>query len=216
MKTTLTVCFFALCLTTAGSARAQPTVFAGPQLTWAEYSIAGEKQKVENKTGFAAGVSLKSLIEGPVYFAPQLSFTQKGYKVAFDRPAYPPDSGAKNNNVTVRALELAPLIQIDLSKGPSHGFFRFGPAFDVALNGKETFDSLNNKRISRNMLFDFAAYSFVTISGNLQLGYQHRNGLVVFAYYHHGLSSLNNADNGPSIYHRIAGVSVGWRLGRKR
>lgn len=198
------------------SAYSQLTVFAGPQLRWAKYAIRGADQKTESKMGFMAGVGLKTQVEGPVYFAPQLYYSQKGYKVTFDRPAFPPDSAAKNNDVTVHAIELAPLIQVNFSHGASYGFFRVGPAFDVAVSGTEAFDSTGNKRISRNMKFDFGNYSIVTINGNVQLGYQHQSGLVVVAQYSHGMTSLNNADYGPTIFHRLLGISVGWKFGQKR
>jgi hypothetical protein len=195
---------------------AQLTVFGGPQISSANYTIREVDQPTKYKTGFMAGVGLRSLIEGPAYFAPSLYYSKKGYEVTFNQRATPPDSNAKNNNTSIHTIELAPLVQINLSKSPSYLFVRLGPAVDFALSGTEAFDSSNNKRISRNMAFDFAVYSYVTISGIVQLGYQHKSGLTVFAHYGLGLSSLNNNDGGPGIRHRIAGISAGWRLGKKR
>src|ERR671913_1785284 len=91
--------------------KAQLAVFAGPQITSAKYTIRSAKQATEFKQGFIAGMGLKTLMEGPVYFSPMLSFTKKGYKVSFDRPAFPPDSGALNNNTSIYTLEVAPLVQ---------------------------------------------------------------------------------------------------------
>jgi hypothetical protein len=216
MKTTLRTTAFLLCLLNLSSLRAQLTVFAGPQVTTAKYRIQDVSQKTEHKQGFAAGIGLKSLIEGPVYFSPLLFYTQKGYKVKFNRPAAPPDSGAVNNNATLHAVELAPLIQINFSKGASYPFLRIGPSFDINLSGTETFDSSNGKRKTRDMPFSFGDYGFVTVALNGQVGFQHKNGLSLFAYYNYGVSSLNNADNGPAIFHRVAGVAAGWRFGRKR
>ena len=195
---------------------AQLTLFGGPQTSTAKYIIRGADQTVDSKTGFNAGVSFKTLFEGPVYFSPLLYYNQKGYKVTFNRPAFPPDSNAKNNDVTVHSIELAPLLQINFSKGVSYGFFRFGPSADFAINGSETFDSLNNKRVSRDMVFSFSDYSYVTLSANAQLGFQHKSGFVIFVHYQHGLTNLNNADYGPTIFHRVAGVSVGYKFGKKR
>ncbi|HVF96283.1 MAG TPA: hypothetical protein VM871_03130, partial [Flavisolibacter sp.] len=91
MKTTLRTTAFLLCLLNLSSLRAQLTVFAGPQVTTAKYRIQDVSQETEHKQGFAAGIGLQSLIEGPVYFSPLLFYTQKGYKVKFNRPAAPPD-----------------------------------------------------------------------------------------------------------------------------
>jgi len=196
-------------------ADAQLSIYAGPQLTSAKYFIRDVKQATESKTGFMAGVGLKSFLEGPVYFSPMLYFSRKGYKVTFDRPAFPPDSGAVNNDVTVNTIELAPLVQINFSKKSSYLFLRVGPSFDFNISGHEEFDSLSGKHISRDMKFSFGDYSYATVSVNAQLGFQHRSGFVLFAHYGYGLGSLNNADYGPRIYHRVAGISLGWKLGKK-
>jgi hypothetical protein len=216
MKVCSRVSLFTLSFLFITTVNAQLTVFGGPQISSANYTIAEVTQPTKAKTGFMAGLGLKTLIEGPAYFAPLLYYSKKGYEVTFNRTATPPDTNAKNNNVSIHTIELAPLIQINLSKKPSYLFVRVGPAVDFALSGKESFDSTNNKRVSRNMAFDFAVYSYVTTSGVFQLGYQHTSGFTVFAHYALGLSSLNNNDGGPAIRHRIAGVCAGWRLGKKR
>ena len=195
---------------------AQLTVFAGPQISTAKYQIGGVDQSTESKTGFNAGVSFKTLLEGPVYFSPAFYYSQKGYKVTFNKAAFPPYSAAKNNNTTIHTIEVAPLAQINFSKGSSYAFVRFGPSADFAISGREAFDSSNNKRISRDMVFSFGDYSYVTLSANIQLGFQHKSGLVIFAQYQHGLTNLNNADYGPTIFHRVAGVSIGYKFGKKR
>lgn len=197
-------------------AQAQLTVFAGPQTSSVDYSIRGAIQSSTGKTGFSAGVGLKTLFEGPLYFSPLLSYSQKGYAVTFDRPASPPDSTAKNNNVNLHVIELAPLLQLNFSKKASYAFFRFGPSAGFAISGKETFLSSTNKTVSRDMVFSFTDYSSVTLSGNVQLGFQHKSGFTIFAHYQQALTNLNNADDGPSIFYRVAGVSVGYKFGKKR
>jgi hypothetical protein len=196
----------------SGSAKAQLTVFAGPQMSSAKYSLSEVKQETEYKTGFMAGVGLKTVIEGPAYFTPLMYYSKKGYKVTFNRPGFPPDSAAKNNNTSINTIELAPLIQINLSKSANYFFLRFGPSFDINISGHEGYDSTNNKRVERAMPFGFGEYGYVTAAANIQLGYQLKTGISIFAHYAHGIGNLNNADNGPVILHRIAGISVGWRL----
>lgn len=200
------------CLLTVAETEAQLTVFGGPQMTSARYSIRGFEQQTKYKTGFMGGVGFHTSIEGPVYFSPMLFFSRKGYKVTFDRPAFPPDSGAVNNNASINTIELAPLIQINFSKKASYGFLRLGPSFDFNLSGKEAFDSTNGKHISRDMKFSFGDYSHATISMNAQTGFQLRSGFTAFLFVNFGVSSFNNADFGPKIFHRVGGVAVGWRL----
>lgn len=192
--------------------KAQVSLFAGPQLTTAKYEINNGKQETDFKTGFMAGIRLTTQVEGPVYFSPALYYSQKGYKVDFNRAANPPDPEAKNNNTTINTICFAPLLQFNLAKAKSNLFFRFGPAFDVALSGTEAFDSTGNKRVERSMLFGSTAYSPVTAFANVHFGFEHKSGFSIFAHYEHGLSNLNNADYGPTILHRVVGLSLGWRL----
>ena len=205
-----------LCLFRANEANAQLTIFGGPQMTSASYAIQEVKQETKYKVGFMGGVGLKTIIEGNFYFSPMVFFSRKGYKVSFDRPNFPPDSGAVNNNTSINTIELAPLVQVNFSKKESYGFLRFGPSFDFNLSGNETFDSTNNKRISRDLVFDFGTYSHATISMNLQTGFQLQSGLTAFIFANFGVSSFNNADFGPKIFHRVGGIALGWQLGRKR
>lgn len=205
--------FFLMLLVSSWSvSNAQLRIFAGPQLTTAKYTIRNTKQDTEHKQGFMAGIGLTNQVEGPLYFAPSLYFSQKGYKVTYNQPSEPPHEDARNNDVTVRSIALTPLLQLNLSKAESHLFFRFGPGFEIGLSGNENFDSAGIKTINRSVTFSSLAYSPATAFFNVQLGYELRNGLSLLAHYEHGLSSLNNRDRGPMILQRIVGLQVGWRF----
>ncbi|HEU4901133.1 MAG TPA: outer membrane beta-barrel protein [Flavisolibacter sp.] len=208
--------FFSLALFFLGQrSQAQVSLFAGPQMATAKYHIRNAKQDWSFKQGFMGGIRLTTQVEGPLYFAPSLYYSQKGYKVTFNRAAFPPDTAAKNNNTSINTIALAPLLQFDLSKDKSHFFVRFGPGIDVAISGKEKFDSSTGKSIDRSMTFGSIGYSPATAFAAFQLGFEARNGLSVFANYEHGLSNFNNADFGPMILHRVLGLSVGWKLGKR-
>jgi len=194
------------------SSQAQFRIFAGPQMSSANFSIRNAKQSTEFKQGFMAGIGLTNAVEGPLYFSPSLYFSQKGYKVSFDRPVFPPDSAARNNNTTINALCFAPLLQLNFSKGKSHLFVRFGPAIDFALSGKEIFDTAAGKQVNRSMEFSSVGYSPATAYANVHLGFEHKSGFSIFANYEHGLSNLNNADLGPMILHRVVGLALGWKF----
>lgn len=202
--------FLLLCLQI--STLSQVRVFAGPQMTTAAYSIRNVDQPTEWKGGFMAGIGLTNQVEGPLYFSPSLYFSRKGYKVTFNSPSVPPASAAKNNNTAINSIALAPLLQFNLSKKKNHIFFRFGPAIEVAISGKEIFDTAANKTVNRSMLFDPTAYSRTTFFATAHLGFEHQSGVGIFAYYEHGLSSLNNADLGPTILNRVVGVSLQWKF----
>ena len=100
---------------------------------------------------------------------------------------------------------------------PSHFFIKGGPAIDFAISGKEKFDTTAGAPpVDRKMTFGFGDYGQVTAQGIAILGYEMKNGLFGFVHYAHGLGSMNNADGGPQIKHRIFGLSVGYYLHRNK
>jgi hypothetical protein len=210
------ILLFLPCFLIAKAQRADIVVFAGPQVTTASYKIRDIKQPTGIKLGGMAGAALKVSFENQLYFFPAVYYSLKGYRVEFNQFAYPPTEIAENNSTRVHTLEIAPLFQVDFSKGPSHTFVRFGPSIDYAFLGREKFDTLGGDgKWKRKMPFSFGAYGRVTSSANLHVGYESVKGYQLFLHYAHGLGSMNNADLGPKIRHRIIGVSAGYTIHRK-
>lgn len=186
-------------------------LFAGPQLTSVSYKVLDEKQKSSFKPGFMAGVGLKVPFENQLYFAPTVFYSLKGFKVNLTAPAFPPDTLAINNDVTVHSLELGFLLHLELSKSANHFFLRGGPSLDFALIGREKFDRSTGSSVNRKMKFGFGDYGRYLASGIAQFGYETPN-FYVMAQYHGTLGSISNADDGPTIKHRIVGLSAGFFL----
>jgi len=198
-------------------AQVQFAYFAGVQATSALYKVNEVKQPTQFKPGFMAGMAVKAEFDNQLYFFPAVFYNLKGYKVTLNNPAFPPTEYAINNDVTVHTIEFAPSLHYDFNMRPAHFFVRFGPSFDVAIAGREKFDTSGTSgkigRVERPMNFAFTEYGRVTTQANLHFGYETGKGLMVYAYYQHGFGSLNNHDGGPKIFHRIVGVSFGWLLG---
>ena len=188
-------------------------VFAGPQLTSARYLIMNAKQPVQEKFGFMAGGAAKVDFESNFYFFPAIYYSLRGYKVSLNKPSYPPSELAKNNNTTIHTIQIAPLFNVDLSKNSSNIFVRFGPSINITLSGKEKFDTAGNVgTVERSLKFAVTDYGRITASANVQLGYQTKEGLMIFLHYEYGLGSMSNADGGPIILHRVFGIAGGWFL----
>jgi len=183
--------------------------FAGAQRTTAHYSIADEKQKTSEKYGAHAGFLIKIPFEKQLYFAPSLYYTQKGFSVNLTKPSFPPGEDAISNDIRVHAIEVAPLFQFDLSPNPSHFFIRLGPALDFIFSGTEKIGLKNGSIEEKNMKFSFGDYGRITSSANIQVGYETASGYQLWGFYNHGLGSMNNADEGPKIRHRLFGISLG-------
>jgi hypothetical protein len=206
-------------LATLAAAAQRPAVafYAGPQATAANYTIRNVKQPTTFKLGAMAGVSMKVPFENRLFFFPSFYYSLKGYDVDFNLFAFPPTELAKNNSTRIHTVEIAPLFQFDLTRNNSHPFVRFGPAIDVALSGKERFDTtIGAPPVRRAMIFSFGDYGRFTASANIHLGYESQKGWMLFAHYAHGMGSMNNADGGPKIRHRIAGISGGWIIPPKK
>jgi hypothetical protein len=218
MNSRLFIILVAVFLSLKSNSQVQFAFFAGGQATSARYKVKDIKQPSEFKFGCMGGVAAKVEFDNQLYFFPSIFYNLKGYKVTLNIPAFPPTEFAKNNNVTVHTVEIAPLFHFDFNRKPAHLFVRFGPSVDVAINGREKFDtvSLSGERasIERPLVFDFAEYGRFTAQANLHFGYETGKGLMAFAFYQRGFGSMNNADGGPKIFHRVVGISVGWLFGR--
>ncbi len=213
----LSLAFFALLLTLGATAQNQIAIFAGPQATTALYKVEEVKQKTSMKYGFQVGGNMKIPFENLLFFSPTVLYSMKGYKVNFTRYAFPPDVDAKDNDVILHTFEIAPLLQVDFSKDPAHFFIKFGPSLDVQLFGKESFHLMSTgAAVHRNIKLGFGDYGYVSMNAIAQFGYETSTGFSLFAQYNFGIGSISNADYGPKIYHRVAGISVGKYLNRKK
>lgn len=211
----LFICLLLSC--SALFAQVRVGLFAGPQFTSARYTVKDTKQPTDSKMGPMAGALLKVPFDNQLYFSPAVYYSLKGYSVTLQQSVFPPSAKALNNSTRIHTVEFAPLLQFDFSTKPSHFFIKGGPAADFALMGKEKFDTTTlGKSVERDMVFSFADYGRITASLNLHLGYEWANGFFVFAHYAHGVGSLNNADGGPKINHRVGGISLGYFLPAKR
>ncbi|HYH16729.1 MAG TPA: porin family protein [Flavisolibacter sp.] len=190
-------------------------VFGGIQSTTAGYKVRDKKQSTSSKTGGQLGMTLKIPFDNQLFFSPIVAYSLKGFTVQLTDSATIPGKDVLHNDVTVHAIDIAPLLQLDFSKNPSHLFVRFGPAIDVAFKGKERLTYKNGKTADQDMKFGSTYYGFITSSAIVHLGYETKGGFFVFGHYNHGLGSMNNNDFGPKIHHRIVGLSLGTYFGRR-
>jgi hypothetical protein len=66
------------------------------------------------------------------------------------------------------------------------------------------------------MGYGFTQYGHYSANLLIQLGFETKDGLLFFGQYSLGLSNLNNADGGPSIRHRVLGLSIGKYFNHKK
>ncbi len=205
----------ALLITITASSQVQFNVFGGPQITTANYKINGVKQPTKMKYGFNLGVGAKVAFEDKLFFAPAAFYSMKGYKVNFNQFSFPPDATATDNSTTIHTFEIAGLLQYDFSHASDHFFIKGGPSLDFQLFGHEKFNTMTGASVDRAMKFSYGDYGHFSASMLVQLGYETGNGLMIYGQYTYGMSSINNADGGPMIRHRVYGIAVGKYLHKK-
>ena len=196
-------------------AQVEVVIFGGPQISTAKYTVNGKKQSTTNKYAIQFGTNLKIPFDNKLYFSPAIFYSLKGYKVKLNQPSILPDELAIDNNTTIHTFELAALLQYDFSTRPKHFFVKFGPSLDFQLSGKEKFNRSNNTQADQKMVFNFEKYGRYGANMLLQLGYETSKGFLISGQYTHGIGSINNADFGPRIWHRVFGISFGKYLGKK-
>jgi len=192
------------------------SIFAGPQTSTVKYSVTDIKQSAQNKYGFQAGFGWKIPFENHLFFSPAAFYSLKGYKVKFNRYAFPPDTAATDNKTSIHTFELAFLLQLDLGNQPDHFFIKAGPSLDFQLAGKEKFHLKNGTLVDRGMGYGFTQYGHYSANLLIQLGFETKDGLLFFGQYSLGLGNLNNADGGPSIRHRVLGLCIGKYFNHKK
>jgi hypothetical protein len=207
-----------LCLLLLLSASGQTTghsIFAGAQTTTAHYVVYGRPQQTSSKWGGQAGFTFKIPFEGQLFFTPSFYYSGKGFTVDLADTASMPGINVVRNDVSVHTVEIAPLFQLQLGKKRGHLFVAFGPSVDIAISGTEKRGLSGGTTVKKSMAFGSSSYGRLTAAALVRLGLETRSGFFFFGHYSYGLGSLNNADYGPSITHRIAGLSIGTSLHRK-
>jgi len=206
-----TIFFFAAlvcCITTFS--QAQFGIFGGPHISSTTYSVKSVEQPTESKFGFHIGAGYKIPFEGILFFSPSISYAMRGYKVQFNEPSYPPDLLAIDNNTTFHEIDVDPLLQFDLSTKPNHLFIKAGPSFNFILWGNEKYNLATGESVDHAMKFSTTnAYGRYNASLVSQFGYETAKGFMIYAYYLHGMISMNNEEQGPSIYNSMYGLTLG-------
>ncbi|MER3497939.1 MAG: hypothetical protein C4308_04545 [Chitinophagaceae bacterium] len=182
--------------------------FAGPQAGTARYTIHGEKQEVEWKYGFHAGAGWKIPFDKNLYFVPSFNYSLTGFSVTLNKPAFPPDVLAKNNDVTLHFADINFALQYNIGNNPSHLFFRAGASFNTIIRGTEKYELTDGKKISRNMKFNFRNYGRWLASWIVQLGYETKSDFFIAARYVR-MPNMDNADEGPAIRPRTVMLTFG-------
>lgn len=209
--------FVTLSLCIATYAQTEFGIFAGLHASSAIYEVKNVKQPTDFKYGFHMGVDYKIPFENNLTFVPALSYKMMGYKVRFNRPSFPPDLLAKDNDTRFHEVDLDLLLQYDLTKKSNNFFLRAGPSFGFILAGKENFSLTTGEEVDRDMKFSvLRGYGRYGAAVVVQLGLETSSGFTIYGHYVQHLISMSNEDEGPSIRNRLVGITFGKFLKSKK
>lgn len=205
-----------LIISLSAAGQNQVAIFAGPQASTANYFVNNQRQETKMKYGFHAGVGMKVPFDGFLYFAPAAFYSMKGYDVTYNLYNSLPDINAKDNSTRFHTFELAALLQFDLSPKPNHVFIKAGPSLDFMISATEKFNLISGGTVSRKMKFGPGEYGRYSANLLAQLGYETAGGFLIFAQFTHSPANLSNRDGGPSIKHKVFGLTIGKYFSRKK
>ena len=209
--------FSVILCTLTSHAQLKLQIFAGPNLSTADYSVKGTKQSTDYKFGFHLGAGYKIPFDNKLSFSPAVSYKMMGYKVVFNTPSFPPDLLAKDNNTTLHEVALNVLLQYDFSNQLSHFFVKAGPVFSVIVAGREKYDLETGEQVDRNMKFSLVeGYGRYNMALFIQCGYETSGGFTISGGYNQYLLSMNNESGGPFILNHLISISVGKYLQLKK
>jgi len=161
-------------------------------------------------TGITAGTFVDIPISKNFSFQPAVNFVQKGTKEEFSEGDF-----KETMKVTVNCIEV-PLNFLYNSAGNKGNFFiGAGPSLTFSLSGKVTVDNGSN---SQSAKLEFGSGEDADLKGfdfgaNFTTGYCFKNGLLLSANYHAGLTNLipGGSDNGTVKSHYF-GIKLGYLL----
>lgn len=185
-----------LFLVTTKMVQAQETAFglkAGLNLS--EIKIDDAEASYNSKSGYHAGIFMRSRFSKVAIQPELLLYTQKG---EFEGPGY--DGSEDFTYLTIPVMiKFYPLLGLNL---------QVGPQFGVLLDGERTTRTILGT--SKSDIKDQYDNNDFSISAGL--GYDFSFGLSLDARYNIGVKDINNASNGEEAKSRVFLISLGWNF----
>lgn len=178
------------------SAMAQETAFGlKGGLNLSEIKIDDPEASYNSKTGYHAGIFVRSKFDKVAIQPELLLYTQRG---DFSGPGY-----TGNEDFTYLTIPLMvkfyPVMGLNLQVGPQFGFL---------LDGERTANTVFGT-VKQDIKDQYESSDFAVSAG---AGYDFSFGLSLDARYNIGVKDINNATNGDEAKSRVFLISIGWNF----
>jgi Outer membrane protein beta-barrel domain len=164
-------------------------------LNLSEIKIDDPEASYNSKTGYHAGIFVRSKFDKIAIQPELLLYTQRG---DFSGPGY-----TGNEDFTYLTIPLMvkfyPVMGLNLQVGPQFGFL---------LDGERTSDTVFGT-IKQDIKDQYESSDFAVSAG---AGYDFSFGLSLDARYNIGVKDINNATNGDEAKSRVFLISIGWNF----
>lgn len=184
-------------------------VTAGPALSGLYSKVDGEKEKLDPKFGFTAGVAVHATISEKLEIQSGLHFVQKGAKEQDEEYKL---------TMSLNYIEL-PVNFVYHFGEKQHSFFMgLGPTIAMAVSGKlkAAIEDLGSEsmKIKFGNNPDKHHYKRMDFGANILAGYHVSSNLFISAQYNHGFGNLfiGGNDDG-KLNTRYGAVKIGWLFG---
>jgi hypothetical protein len=158
------------------------------------------KKDVSARFGFRTFWMGRLNIEGVIFFAPEVGYSFKGFKVKN------PSSGVAEQEILLHYLDIVLLQEYVVSE---KFFIKVGPSLSGAISGKSKSVSTTGLRTTEKLAFNFAAWSRFEATIQLGLGMHFGNGWSGELRLADGLNNIFDGDLGPNVKTRFAGIHIG-------
>lgn len=185
----------------AASAQLRVGFKAGANATTAKViANDGSRPSVPYSGGFHAGVELKVLLEGQLYFVPQVQYSHKVFAIEYN------NADTSVNTLKMNYLEIPLLFEWKKSFYKSGIFIQAGPSLSLVLNGKEEISG--KEQINKPMKIASTAYGRAEANAVINVGYQFGRNFQFTIGYAYGMGTIVDNDSGPVIKPRMFTASV--------
>ncbi|MBX2922415.1 MAG: PorT family protein [Chitinophagaceae bacterium] len=183
-------------------------ISAGPVLSDMFSKVDGEKEKLDPKIGFAAGLLVNMAISDNISIQPGLHFVQKGGKEKEEEESV---------TLSLNYIEVPVNFIYNFGEPGSSFFIGAGPSFGVGISGKLKYksgDYTASTKVKFGSNEDEDDFKRMDIGANILAGYNISKNLFISAQYNHGFSNLFTGGNSDGkLNNRYWSVKVGWLFG---
>ncbi|MFT3949768.1 MAG: porin family protein [Agriterribacter sp.] len=184
-------------------------ISAGPVLSNMFSKVNGEKETVDMKAGFVAGLAVNAAITGNIDIQSGLNFIQKGGKEKDEEYKL---------TLSLNYVELPVNVVYHFGEKQNSFFVGLGPTLAMGISGKVTTKVEGLGSESGKVKFgndpDQHDFKRMDIGANILAGYHVSPNFFIAAQYNHGFSNLFIDDSDDAkLNNRYWALKVGWLFG---